>query len=440
MSGDTNTTTGSAPTDSTALLTDHYELTMLDAALHAGVGDRRCVFELFTRKLPPGRRYGVVAGVQRAMDVLDRFVCDERVIDHLASREFLYDETLDWLSRHRFAGHLTAYRDGEVYFPDEPVLTVEGTFAEAVVLETVLLSVLNHDSAVAAAAARMLDAAGDRGLLEFGSRRTHEEAAVAAGAVSAMLGFTGTSNLEANRRFGSATLGTTAHAFTMLFEDELAAFEAQVQAHGPGTTLLVDTYDTPTGIENAVRAAGTQLGGIRIDSGDLYEEAVAARKQLDELGAPETRIVVSGDLDEYEIARLADAPVDAYGVGTRLVTGSGAPTAGFVYKLVARAVGDGPMEPVAKSSEGKATRGGRKHAWRRLDDGRAVEDVLTTSPDPVEGARPLQVPLVRDGRRVPYPDDCTTAEHHRRAVAELPDAARDLDDGDPCLPVTFELD
>ena len=409
---------------------------MLDAALHAGVGDRRCVFELFTRRLPRGRRYGVVAGVGRALDLLDRFTYDESVCAHLHERGFLHDTTLEWMADHRFDGDVTAFRDGEVHLPNEPVLTVEASFADAVVLETLLLSVLNHDSAVAAAAARMLVAAGDRGLFEFGSRRTHEQAAVAAGAVATMLGFTGTSNLEAGRRHGAPTLGTTAHAFTMLFADEPTAFEAQVDAHGPGTTLLVDTYDTPTGIENAVRAAGTELGAIRIDSGDLFEEAVAARRQLDALGATGTRIVVSGDLDEYEIARLADAPVDAYGVGTRLVTGSGAPTAGFVYKLVARSLDDGDPEPVAKSSAGKATRGGRKHVWRRLEDGVAVEDVVTTSAEDVPGARCLQHALVRGGQRSAPPAGAT-ADHHAAAVAELPDEARALADGDPCLPVTF---
>lgn len=410
---------------------------MLDAALHAGAADRRCVFELFTRRLPEGRRYGVVGGVGRALELLDRFRFDAAAIDHLRANDVVGADARDWLADRTFAWDLTAYRDGEVYFADEPVLTVEGTFGEAVVLETILLSILNHDAAVAAAAARMLHAAGDRGMFEFGSRRTHEEAAAAAGATAVWLGFSGTSNLEAGRRWGVPTLGTSAHAFTMLFPDELTAFEAQVDALGHGTTLLVDTYDTETGIENAVKAAGTRLGAIRIDSGDLFDEAVRARRQLDALGATDTRIVVSGDLDEHRILRLADAPIDAYGVGTQLVTGSGHSTAGFVYKLVARALDDGQVEPVAKSSAGKATRGGRKHAWRRLEDGTAVEDVITQSDAPVEGARPLQVPLLRGGRRVAPPDEATTAEHHRRAMGELPGDGCDLGPGEPCVPIRF---
>ncbi len=424
--------------DSTALLTDHYELTMLDAALHAGVADRPCVFELFTRSLPDGRRYGVVAGVQRALDLVEDFRFTGPVIDHLRERGFLKEATLEFLAGNPFGGDITAFADGEVYMPNEPVLTVEACFGEAVVLETILLSVMNHDAAIAAAAARMIDAAGDRGLLEFGSRRTHEQAAVASGAVSVQLGFTGTSNLAAGRQFGVLTLGTAAHAYTMLFEDELTAFEAQVEAHGPGTTLLVDTYDTTAGIERAVKAAGTGLGAIRIDSGDLFEEAVAARRQLDAMGATGTRIVVSGDLDEHEIARLADAPVDAYGVGTQLVTGAGHPAAGFVYKLVARGLDGGEVEPVAKSSEGKATRGGRKHAWRRLEAGTATGDVLTLSDAPVEGARCLQVDVVGGGERIHHPDAPSTAEHHRMAINELPAEARDLSGGPPALDVAFE--
>lgn len=425
--------------DSTGLLTDHYELTMLDAALHAGVGDRRCVFELFTRALPRGRRYGVVGGVQRALDLVEGFRFAGPELDHLRDRGFLSEQTLEFLAGTPFGGDIAAFRDGEIHLPDEPVVTVEACFAEAVVLETLLLSVMNHDSAIAAAAARMIDAAGGRGLMEFGSRRTHEQAAVAAGAMAVQLGFSGTSNLAAGQRFGVPTLGTAAHAYIMLFDDELSAFEAQVAAHGPSTTLLVDTYDTTAGIERAVKAASTGLGAIRIDSGDLFTEATAARRQLDAMGATGTRIVVSGDLDEHQLARLADAPVDAYGVGTQLVTGSGHPTTGFVYKLVARSLeAQGEVAPVAKSSRGKASRGGRKRVWRRLQDGTATDDLVTSSDAPVDGARPLQLDVMGGGERIVYPDAPTTAAHHRRAMDELPAEARLLSDGPPCLPVVFD--
>lgn len=407
---------------------------MLDAALHADAADRRCVFELFARSLPDGRRYGVVMGVQRALDALEHFRFDGDALAYLRDHDVVRPATLNWLAEQRFTGDITAFRDGEVFMPDEPVLTVTGTFGQAVILETLLLSVLNHDSAIAAAAARIIDAAGGRGLLEFGSRRTHEQAAVAAGAVAVALGFTGTSNLEAGRRHGVMTLGTSAHAFTLLFATEEEAFETQVDAMGVDTTLLVDTYDITEGIERAVRAAGTSLGAIRIDAGDLFEEAVKARKQLDSLGATNTRIVVSSDLDEYAIARLADAPVDAYGIGTNLVLGSGAPTAGFVYKLVARDLGDG-LESVAKDSPDKETRGGRKHVWRCLDDGIATHDLVTTDEAPVADARPLQMDMVRAGDRIGDPNAPSPAAHHRMAMHQLPSVAHDLADGPPCLQV-----
>jgi nicotinate phosphoribosyltransferase len=213
---------------------------------------------------------------------------------------------------------------------------VEGTFAESVVLETVLLSILNHDSAIASAASRMTNAAGDRPCVEMGSRRTHEWAAVATARAAYIAGFATTSNLEAGRTHGIPTTGTSAHSFTLLHDDEREAFEAQVASLGPSTTLLVDTYDVPAAVDLAVQVAGVGLGGVRLDSGDLLVQAREVRAQLDALGARDTRIIVTSDLDEYAIAALAAAPVDAYGIGTSLVTGSGAPTAGLVYKLVAR--------------------------------------------------------------------------------------------------------
>ena len=274
------------------------------------------------------------------------------------------------------------------------MLTVRAPFAEGVLLETLALSVLNHDSAIASAAARMVAAACERPCIEMGSRRTHEEAAVAAARAAYMVGFASTSNLEAGRRYGVPTTGTSAHAFTLLHDDERSAFRAQVDALGPGTTLLVDTYDVDQGIRTAVEVAGPELGGIRLDSGDLPTLAAHARELLDSLGATRTRIVVTSDLDEYAISGLMAAPVDRYGVGTSLVTGSGAPTAGMVYKLVER---DGV--PVAKKSEGKRSVGGRKHAVRRHDaDGIATAEVVSSAPIAArDGDRDLVVPLVRAG-------------------------------------------
>ncbi|WP_165350559.1 nicotinate phosphoribosyltransferase [Xylanimicrobium sp. FW10M-9] len=437
---------------STALLTDKYELTMLQAALADGTAHRHCVFEVFTRRLPAGRRYGVLAGTGRILEALPRFRFDDAELGYLEGTGAVDARTIDFLSGYRFTGNVLGYAEGEVFFPGSPILQVEGTFAEAVLLETLVLSVLNYDSAVASAASRMTSAAVDRPCLEMGARRAHEQAAVAAARAAVIGGFAGTSNLEAGYRYGLETIGTAAHAFTLLHDDELSAFRAQVAALGTGTTLLVDTYDVRQGVVNAVAAGGTGLGAVRLDSGDLGSLAVETRHQLDGLGATGTKIVVTSDLDEYAIAALAAAPVDSYGVGTSLVTGSGAPTCGMVYKLVARANAEGVLEPVAKASPGKPSRGGRKSAARRLDaEGRAVEEVLVVGDDDEAVAswspasddlRALHVPLVVDGavdsRWVGAYGVENAARTHRASRAELPRGARRLSAGDPALP-TVEL-
>ncbi|MDN5693112.1 MAG: nicotinate phosphoribosyltransferase, partial [Micrococcaceae bacterium] len=349
----------------TALMTDHYELTMLQAALKAGTAHRRSRFELFTRRLPSGRRYGVVAGVGRALEGLSRFRFDTPELDFLADTTALDDATLAWLADYEFTGDIVGYAEGEAYFPHSPLLQVESTFAEACILETYLLSIYNYDSAVASAASRMTAVADGRPCAEMGSRRTHEESAVAAARAAAIAGFTATSNLEAGRRYGIPTVGTAAHSFTLLHDSERAAFEAQVAALGADTSLLVDTYDVEQGVRTAVEVAGPALRNVRVDSGDLVIQAHRVRELLDELGNTQTGIMVTSDLDEYAIAALRSAPVSSYGVGTRLVTGSGAPTASMVYKLVARQDDDGTWVDVAKASSGKASRGGRKEAARR---------------------------------------------------------------------------
>ena len=429
---------------STALFTDHYELTMLDAALASGAAHRRAVFEVFARHLPPGRRYGVVAGTGRFLDAVGDFRFGPAELDHLGATGLVSPAALAWLGDYRFSGSVDGYREGELYFPGSPVLTVEATFAEAVVLETLALSVLNFDSAVASAAARVSVAAGGRRLAEMGSRRTHEEAAVAAARAAYLVGFDSTSNLEAGRRYGVPTLGTTAHAFVLAHPSERAAFDAQIATQGVGTTLLVDTYDTAAGVRTAVeaaRAAGAAgPGAVRIDSGDLAAEVHRARALLDSLGAPATRIVVTGDLDEHAVAALAPAPADAYGLGTAVVTGSGHPTAGFVYKLVA--IGESadpgaPLRPVAKTSVGKATVGGRMVAARLLDDdGFAAAEAVTASPAGPRRARALQAPLVRAGEVVADHDLAAARATHLAARAELRPEHLDLADGPPAFGTT----
>lgn len=439
---------------STALLTDRYELTMLQAALADGSASRRCVFEVFTRHLPPGRRYGVLAGTGRVLEAVRSFRFDEPALDWLSHTGVVDDRTLDYLAGYQFTGTITGYAEGECFFPDSPVLQVAGTFAEAVLLETVVLSILNHDSAVASAASRMTSAARERPCLEMGARRAHEDAAVAAARAAVIAGFVGTSNLEAGRRYGLDTIGTAAHSFTLLHDDEVSAFASQIRALGVGTTLLVDTYDTEGGVARAIQVAGPRLGAVRLDSGDLPLLAQQVRAQLDALGARDTKIVVTSDLDEYAIAALAAAPVDSYGVGTSVVTGSGAPTCGMIYKLVAREDASGAIQPVAKTSTAKTSPGGRKSAARRLGpDGRAAEEVVVTGPDDAVATwepagrdlRPLVVPLIVEGvadpRWIGAAGLRAAVERHRSSRAELPPRARRLSIGDPVIPtVEFSLD
>ncbi|AFT99252.1 nicotinate phosphoribosyltransferase [Nocardia brasiliensis] len=430
---------------STALLTDQYELTMLAAALADGSAHRRCTFEVFARRLPHGRRYGVVAGTARVLDALAHFHFGEAELAVIA--RFLPAETVDWLRAYRFTGEIDGYAEGELYFPGSPILSVRGTFAECVVLETLILSILNHDSAIASAAARMVSASGGRRMIEMGSRRTHELAAPDSSRAAYLAGFDATSNLEAVRRYGVPGAGTSAHAFTLLHtglaggsgEHEAAAFRSQVAALGIGTTLLVDTYDITRGVATAIEVAGPELGGVRIDSGDLGVLARQVRDQLDGLGATKTRIVVSGDLDEYAIAALRAEPVDVYGVGTSLVTGSGAPTAGMVYKLV-----EVEGVPVAKRSSHKESRGGTKRAIRlSRPTGTIVEEIVYPADGPVPSAngfeaRELLVPLVREGKPVTdLPTLSDSRDQVARGLISLPWEGLKLSAGEPAIPTSF---
>ncbi len=426
---------------STALLTDHYELTMLQASLRSGEAHRRCVFETFTRRLPEGRRYAVLAGTGRLLDAIADFRFGDDELRFLRDQRIVDRETCDWLAGYRFTGDISGYAEGEAFFPGSPVLVVEGSFAEGVILETLILSILNHDSAIASAASRMTSAAGGRACIEMGSRRTHEEAAVACARAAYLAGFDRTSNLKAGRRWGVPTTGTSAHSFTLLFDSERAAFTAQLDSLGKGTTLLVDTYDVMGAVRMAVELAGPELGAVRLDSGDLLEQAREVRALLDSLGATRTKIVVTSDLDEYAIAALGAAPVDAYGVGTSLVTGSGHPTSSMVYKLVAREGASGELEPVAKKSKDKTSVGGRKWALRRRGpNGRAEAEIVGIGARPEDDGddRALMVDLVRDGERVDTSTLADARARHAASRAELPITATQLQRGDICIPTIYQ--
>lgn len=423
---------------------------MVDAALRDGTAHRESLFEAFARRLPAGRRYGVVAGTGRLLELIERFRFDDAELEFLRDHHVVRQETLDWLADYRFRGDVWGYREGEAYFPGSPLLTIRATFAEAVMLETLVLSALNYDSSVASAAARMVSVALGRPIAEMGSRRTHERAAVAAARAAYIAGFDATSNLEAGRTWGIPTMGTAAHAFTLLHDTEEDAFRAQVAALGPGTTLLIDTYDIATGVETAVRIAGTGLGAVRIDSGDLPSVAAAVRQQLDELGAVGTKITVTSDLDEFTIAGLSGAPVDSYGVGTSVVTGSGSPAAGMVFKLVARRDDAGEWISVAKSSTSKTSVGGRKNAARRLDSTRTAREEIVFVGDGPDGEaefeagsslRPLMVQLMQGGRAdaayTGHAGVVAARAHRAEVMQELPIEAFRLGRGEAVIPTTY---
>lgn len=428
---------------STALLTDMYELTMIKAAMHAGTAFRRCTFELFPRRLPPGRSYGVVAGTGRALEALQHFRFGPDEISFLQERGIADDMLAEWLGDYTFTGNIRGYGEGELFFSGSPVLVVEGSFAEVVLLETLMLSIFNHDSAVASAASRMTLAAEGRPIIEMGGRRTHEWAAVASARAAWIAGFGSSSDLEAARSWGIPVSGTAAHAFTMLFDTEEEAFEAQLAAQGIDTTLLVDTYDVDEAIKLGVRLTDGKLGAIRLDSGDLSTEVHRVRRLLDSLGATKTKIIVTNDLDEYQIAALRGAPVDGFGVGTSVVTGSGHPTCGMVFKIVSRADSDDPgaaQRPVAKRSESKATIGGRKFVMRQIgDDGKATAEVIGIDVEPRAGTndRTVLVDLVREGEIVGAEPLQDARQRHERARAELPIAGLRISRAEQAIPTIY---
>jgi nicotinate phosphoribosyltransferase len=429
----------------TSFYTDHYELTMLQAALHSGAAHRKSVFEAFARRLPDGRRYGIVAGTGRLLEGIANFRFGDAELDFLSRTNVVNSQTLEYLASYRFSGDIWGYAEGEAYFPNSPILIVEGTFAEACMLETYILSVLNHDSAIASAASRMVSAAGGRPCIEMGSRRTHEEAAAAAARAAVIAGFGSTSNLEAGIRYGIRTVGTAAHSFTLLHDTEREAFEAQIASLGDATSLLVDTYDVEQAVRTAVDIAGPQLGAVRLDSGDLVAQAQWVRRLLDDLGNENTKIVVTSDLDEYAIAALQSAPVDAYGVGTSLVTGSGAPTASMVYKLVSRTDDDGEFVSVAKAAKNKASVGGRKYALRKLDSrGTATAEVVGVGHRPEDDGndRPLLQQFMKNGELLPGWTGAEAVQRasrrHAESMAELPPVVNRLQRGEAAIPTFYE--
>ena len=416
-----------------ALLVDLYELTMGESYLAQGMAERPATFQLFCRHLPPGWGYLLAAGIGDALSYLEQlhFTADE--LAYLETTNLFSAAFLERLARIRFTGEVRAMAEGTVFFANEPVLEVTAPLLEAQLVETVVLNEVHFQSLIAGKAARCVDAAGGRKLVDFGLRRTHGgEAGLKVARSSYLAGFDATSNVLAGRVYGIPVAGTMAHSYVECFEDETAAFEAFTRSYPDGSTLLIDTYDTVEGARRAVEVAralarrGGRLGGVRLDSGDLLDLSRRVRNVLVDAGLPGVTIFASGGLDEHEIARLLahGAPIDGFGVGSRLGVSADAPYLDTAYKLVAF---DG--RPVLKLSPGKATLPGAKQVWRRLDEGWFAGDIVALrEEDAPAGAQPLLEPMMASGVRVapdqPLDAARARAAEQRRALApehRLPD-------------------
>ena len=415
-----------------ALLTDLYELTMVSSYLAQGM-EGEATFDLFVRELPPRRGFLVACGIDAALEYLETLRFDQDAVGYLRSLGRFDEAFLRRLRQLRFTGEVWAVAEGEVVFPDEPLLRVTGPLPEAQIVETFLLTTVAFQTMVASKAARVALACGDRTFVDFSARRDHgPDAALKAARAAYVGGAAATSNVLAAKVYGIPLSGTMAHSYVMAFPGEVEAFRAFARQFPDNATLLIDTYDTVEGARRAVAVAqelageGIRLQGVRLDSGDLVTLSKEVRAVLDEGGQEHVRIFASGDLDEYRIAELlaAGAPIDAFGVGTQLGTGGDAPSVSAVYKLAESA---GPRR---KLSGGKETLPGRKQVWRVTgEDGLLDHDVLGLDGEEVPGATPLLRQVMVDGRRTAPPEPLETPRKRcRGAVATLPPGLRVLCD------------
>lgn len=416
------------PAFAEALFTDLYELTMLQAYDAEGM-DRRAVFELFFRELPECRRFAVAAGIDDVLSWLEGARFTDADLAYLSGLGLFSEGFVERLGGWRFTGEVHAMAEGTIVWPDEPVVQVVAPIGEAQLVETLVLNQVHFQSVAASKAARIVEAAGGRPVVDFGSRRSHGvDAAMKVARAAYLVGAAGTSNVLAGRRDGIPVYGTMAHSYIQAHDAEADAFE-RFAALNPGTTLLVDTYDTLAGVEKVVEFA-RRLGdrfdvrAVRLDSGDLAALAKSARRRLDEAGLHDVKVFASSGLDEYAIAALLEegAPIDGFGVGTRLAVCEDAPTLDYAYKLVAY---DGV--PRLKRSEGKGIFPGRKQVFREVRGGRLVGDTIARHGERGEG-EPLLRPVMREGRRVEGVDFSLEAGRRRFADQRraLPPDALDI--------------
>ncbi|TBW55199.1 nicotinate phosphoribosyltransferase [Marinobacter halodurans] len=421
-----------------ALLVDLYELTMAQAYWAESMDDT-AVFSLFFRKLPPHRNFMLACGQQHIARIIESLRFSQEHIDRLRGMDRFDDDFLDWLRRFRFTGSIHALPEGTPVFPQEPLLEVEAPIAEAQLLETLVMNYVHLETVLASKAARLALAADGRPVIDFGTRRMHGlDAAYRGIRAFRMGGLTGTSNVLGGLDFDLPVRGTMAHSFVQACADEMAAFRAYARLY-PGTTLLVDTYDTESAVADIIdwlkAEPDVDIGAIRLDSGDMAEQAFHCRRMLDEAGLTQIRILASGGLDEYSIAeyRRNDVPLDGFGVGTAVGVSNDAPTLELAYKLTEYA-----GRPRMKNSPGKQSYPGRKQVYRCQDSaGRSIGDRITHREEAADGT-PLLVPTLRAGRVVanaiaPLAD---AVAYCHEAVTALPEAQRQLDDAEP-YPVTI---
>lgn len=433
---------GYLPRDA-GLATDLYQLTMAAGYWSAGRGDR-ATFELFARRLPPGRSYLVAAGLEQVLDYLTNLRFSKEGIAHLRSLPVFAGVGggfFDQLGDLRFTGDVWAMPEGTPVFPGEPLLRVAGPLIEAQLVETFLLATINFQTLIASKAARVVRAARGRGIVEFGARRAHSMGAAYYGARAAFIGgCIGTSNVEAGRAFGIPVYGTSAHSFIMSFPTEREAFDACFRLFPESTTLLLDTYDTIAAAHLAT-AYGPQLRGVRLDSGDFGALSREVRAILDRAGMQETKIMASGDLDEQKIDSLISggAPIDLFGVGTGIATSYDAPALGGVYKLVELEI-DGRREGKMKLSRDKSTWPHPKQVWRAAaDDDSLLGDLIAHAEEDytAQGYEPLLEPVVRGGRLIePRPDLRVSQTRARRELDRLPEIHQRLQNPAP-YPVRY---
>ncbi|MGH7219088.1 MAG: nicotinate phosphoribosyltransferase [Nitrospiraceae bacterium] len=416
---------------STVLLTDLYQLTMVQAYVEQGMMDT-AVFEFFVRRLPAQRGFLMAAGLEQVLDFLEQLHVSPAELEWLKQTGRFSRSCLDYLETLRFSGDVHAMQEGTVFFPNEPILRVTAPLPQAQLVETRIMNLLNFQTLIASKAARSVLVAGGKPLIDFGLRRAHgAEAGLLAARASYLAGFAGTATVLAGMEYDVPIYGTMAHSFVQAHKNETIAFEHFALAQPKNAILLIDTYDTEAAAHKVVtlapslRQQGIMVKAVRLDSGDLADHARKVRRILDEGGLPLARILASGNLDEYQLQRLiaSGAPIDSFAVGTAMTTSADAPSLDCAYKLQ-----EYEGRPCRKRSEGKATWPGRKQVYRRYRrDGRYDYDLVTTVQAPGPGD-PLLHPVMTGGRRLVPAQKLM--ELRQRAATELtllPDSLRSLE-------------